>query len=412
MSSAKVRILSVLTNLIIGGDESRLLNFSRALDRSRFEHTVLSLTPPDHQGISPFGLMKPHFDRYGIPVEDLGEEPRSHRKLTHRGLSLLWGDARSFSRLVRRLAQYLRDHKIDIVDARQNHATLVGLIAGRLAGVGAVVTTSYGPDEFWSSPARYAVAQLVFSQVDATISDSIYGIEALQRWLGHHPRRAVVIANGIFPLTPEKTRMEVRHFFDLPADPNVRVFGQVSRLVPYKGHRVLLRAARQVLKDQPASAFLLCGYASHPEYLEVLRQDATRLGIGDRVRIAGYPGPIADVWGTIDVHVHASLRDSSPIAVHESMALGLPAVVTDVGGIRELVEDGKTALVVPPSDSQALANALLRILREPDLAKSLGQSALQRFCEHFQAITMARALENLFSTLVAEGHRDDMRRAA
>ena len=143
----------------------------------------------------------------------------------------------------------------------------------------------------------------------------------------------------------------------------------MSRLVPYKGHGVLLNAARQVLEKEPETAFLLCGYACPPQYLEQLRRQADELGIADRVRIGGYPGPIADVWGAIDVHVHASLLDSSPIAIHESMALGLPAVVTDVGGIRELVQNSQTALVVPPGDVAALVDAILRVLRSPHFGK-------------------------------------------
>ena len=400
MARPKIRILSLVTNLVMGGDENRLLNFSRALDRSRFEHTVLSLTPPDHKVLSELGLMKPHFDRYHIPLEHLEEEPRSHRRQKQRGLSLVWGDVQSFSRVLRRLVRYLRQHEIDIVDARPNHATPIGLLAGRLAGIPAVVSTSYGLDEFWWSPTRFALAQVIFPQLDANISDSLYGIKELQRRLLLPLRRAVVVPNGIFPPTIERGRSEIRRFFDLPEDPGIQVFGQVSRLVPYKGHRVLLDAARQVLEQEPSTAFLLCGYPQPPQYLADLQHHAARLGIANRVRIKGYPGPIGDVWSAIDIHVHASLHDSSPIAIHESMALGLPAVVTDVGGVRELVQDGETALVVPPGDAQALAEALLRVMRDPALARSLGEQARLRFSDHFQAGIMTHALEDLFSTLV------------
>jgi glycosyltransferase involved in cell wall biosynthesis len=209
----------------------------------------------------------------------------------------------------------------------------------------------------------------------------------------------VVIPNGIFPPAAERERAEVRRFFDLPDHPGVRVVGQISRLVPYKGHRVLLDAARHVLDREPNTAFLLCGHANPPQYVEELQQQARELGIADRVRIGGYPGPIGDVWRAVDIHVHASLLDSSPIAIHESMALGLPAVVTNVGGIPELVRDGETALVVPPAEDRSLAEALLRILGDPALGRSLGGLAKQRFCEHYQAPCMTRALEDLFSTL-------------
>src|SRR5208283_2840140 len=172
------------------------------------------------------------------------------RRRRQHGVSALWGDARSFSRVVRRLSRYPRDHEIDIVDAHPNHATPFGLIAGRMAGVAAVVSTQYG-DNLGQSSLRYAIEQATLSQVDAIISDSRFAIDKIQRWLLRRHKRAVVIPNGIFPATVERGRVETRRFFDLPQDPNVRVLGQVSRLIPYKGHAVLLNAARQVLEKEP-----------------------------------------------------------------------------------------------------------------------------------------------------------------
>ena len=401
MAHSRIRVLSVVTNLKMGGDESRLLTFSRAVDRSRFDHSVLVLTPPDDDEIARFGLLKPHFDRYQISVEHLGEMPRSRRRQKQHGLSLLWGDMQSAFRVVRHLTRYIREHQIDVVDARPNYATLFGLLAGRLARVSAVVTTSYGPDEMWTGPLRYLIGQTMFGLVDAIISDSTFAIQQLERWILRKNRRTIVIPNGIFPPLSEKSRAEVRQFFGFPDDPQLRIVGQVSRLVPYKGVHNLLLSAREVLAQEPATAFLLCGYADPPEYLQELRELAMQLGIADRVRIGGYPGLIGDVWGAIDVHAHASLRDSSPIALHESMAAGLPAVVTRVGGIPDLVEEGETALVVSPGDPQALAKALLSVLRDPLLARRLGQNAQKRFNDSFRAPTMARRLENLFSTLVS-----------
>ena len=397
MTSSKVRVLSLLTNLTMGGSASRVLSFSRALDRNRFTHTVLTLTPPEDQEISQYGSMKPHFDRYQIPLEHLGEEPRSRRRRRQHGVSMLWGDAQSFARVLRRLSRYMSEHEVDIVDAHPNYATLFGLLAGRMAGVAAVVSTQYS-DDLGHSPLRYAIQQATLSQVDVIVSDSRFAIDKIQRWLLRPHKQAVVIPNGIFPPTLERGRAETRRFFDLPEDPNVRILGQVSRLVPYKGHRV-------VLEKEPATAFLLCGYAHPPQYLEQLRRHTDELGIADRVRIGGYPGSIADVWGAIDVHIHASLLDSSPIAIHESMALGLPAVVTGVGGIRELVQDSRTALVVPPGDLPALVDAMLRVLRNPNLARSLGSHAQERFNSHFQAAVMTRNLEDLFCDLVKKSGR-------
>jgi glycosyltransferase involved in cell wall biosynthesis len=188
----------------------------------------------------------------------------------------------------------------------------------------------------------------------------------------------------------------------LPQDPRVRVIGQISRIIPSKGQGRLLTAARSVLAKEPETAFLICGYPQDPAYQAWLEREAVTLGIADRVRIIRYPGPIGDVWAAIDIHVHASLADSSPMAIAEGMALAKPAVVTRVGGIPELVEHGRTGLVVPAGDSEALAGALLRLLREPETARRLGTAAHERYRLRHRPESMARSLEEIFSR-VAQG---------
>lgn len=103
----------------------------------------------------------------------------------------------------------------------------------------------------------------------------------------------------------------------------------------------------------------------------------------------------------VDIHAHASLFDSLPISIAEGMSLGKPAVVTSAGGIPEIVQDGETGLVVLPGDADALANGLLRMLREPELAGRLGEGARRRYEALYQPGTMVRALQEYFSELAS-----------
>jgi glycosyltransferase involved in cell wall biosynthesis len=89
-----------------------------------------------------------------------------------------------------------------------------------------------------------------------------------------------------------------------------------------------------------------------------------------------------------------------PSAIIEGMSLGKPAVVTSVGGIPEIVENDKTGRLVPPGDSKALSTALLRLLREPERAKRLGEEAKKRYEELYRPETITRRLENLFADLI------------
>src|SRR6185369_5541368 len=108
-----------------------------------------------------------------------------------------------------------------------------------------------------------------------------------------------------------------------------------------------------VLAQRPDAFFLICGFPREPGYDDELRRTAASLGIAERVRITSYMGPVADVWAAIDLHVHASLFDSSPLAILEAMSLRKTSVVTSVGGIPELVAHEVTGLVVPPGDPAA-----------------------------------------------------------
>lgn len=193
----------------------------------------------------------------------------------------------------------------------------------------------------------------------------------------------------------------IRRMLGRPQDLRVRIVGQVAALVPYKGQMVLLEAARTVIKQEPDTWFLFVGYVRDDlSYRDRLQQRASELGIQDRVTIISYSGHIGDVWKAIDIHVHASLLDSLPNAIMEGMALAKPAVVTNIGGIVEMVEPERTALLVPPNDPAALSRAILRLLRDPELAERLSRAARQRYEVRYQPEVMARRLEECFSEIV------------
>ena len=171
----------------------------------------------------------------------------------------------------------------------------------------------------------------------------------------------------------------------------------------------LLLAARVVLQTQPQVAFLVCGVTRDPAYNDSLRRKAAELGIADKVVITSYIGDIADVWKVADINVHASLMDSSPISIHESMALGLPGVFTDTGGVPDLVEPGETALLVPVGDVQALAHGIETLLTDRALAERLGRGARRRYETYHRPEIMATAITDLFEEVAAahqvEGYR-------
>jgi glycosyltransferase involved in cell wall biosynthesis len=179
----------------------------------------------------------------------------------------------------------------------------------------------------------------------------------------------------------------------------------VSSLVSYKGHLVLLNAAKRVLERHPECFFLMVGYERSEEgYRELLLRRAASLGIADQVRVEGYPGPIGDVWNIIDIHVHASQLDSLPNALLEAMSLGKPSVITSVGGIPEVVNHKVNGFLAASNDSEQLAEGLLLFMSDPSLRAAIGHEAQSTYVKHFGPQVMTRRLEKEIEDLVLAAH--------
>lgn len=336
----------------------------------------------------------------GIPVVQL-EGPRP--LFLNRGLSSRLSSMAAALPMLRRLKDLVAREQVDVIDARMGTAIVIGALVGRMQRI-PVVATDYGPGAVIGLVRRMA-AQVSIPTVDAFVSDSQKRLDETREWLLRPPSRMRVIQNGIFEPSSGKSRSEMRAALGLPADGNVRIVVQVSRLEPRKGIVELLFAAQSVLRKQPHTAFLICGITRDQAYNDALRRQAHELGIGDKVVITSYMGDIADVWKVADITAHASLLDSSPISIHESMALGLPGVFTDTGGVPELVEPGETALLVPAGDVPALAQGIETLLADRQLAERLGRGARRRYETYHRPETMASAIADLFEEVAASRPR-------
>jgi glycosyltransferase involved in cell wall biosynthesis len=393
-----MRILSFTSDLHFGGTATRLLGLGRSIDRNRFDYAVVTLKGPDPSLNPLYGSMHAQFVEAGIEVIHLdGAYSGTNTSHVRRHQAVRAGMVLSSS--VQKLNRIIRDRGIDLVDNHLVVANLIGVLAGKTARARTVVTL-YAAQR-WKPFLLRLSEQFVLGVADAVVTDSQARCADLRRWMIRSHPRLTVIPNPIFQPSSLKVSSEMRRLLGLPEDPNVRVIGQVSRLIPIKGHKVLLAAARLVLDQEPDTAFLLVGYdEAAGSYKRCLEQEADNLGIANRVRIVSYPGYIGDVWKVIDIHAHASLVDSLPSTLIEGMSLGKPAVVTSVGGIPEVVENDKTGLLVPPGDPKALSTALLRLLREPETARRLGEDAKKRYEELFRPEIVTRKLENLFEDLI------------
>ncbi len=191
-----------------------------------------------------------------------------------------------------------------------------------------------------------------------------------------HPAKWRVIPVGI-DLAPfakaSKDKAVARRSFGLPARSSVVAI--VGRLIPIKDHQTLLQA----LAGLPDVQLLVAGDGELRTSLERLAAD---LGLASRVRFLGWADDIASVYAAADVTVLSSLREGTPVALIESLATSRPVVATDVGGVRSVVEDGRTGLLVPPGDADALSRAIGDLLSDSGRRAAMGKrgsTAMSKF---------------------------------
>jgi len=158
------------------------------------------------------------------------------------------------------------------------------------------------------------------------------------------------------------------------------VLGVVGRLVPIKGHTTLFHAAALLAAQGARFRLVVAGDGPERGALEAL---AARLGLGDRIRFVGFVRNRAALYRNLDLLVLPSESEGVPVALLEGMAAGVPVVATTVGGIPEVVESGRTGLLVAPSDPVALAGALLALVDSPATLREMGRRAAEGARERF-----------------------------
>lgn len=193
-----------------------------------------------------------------------------------------------------------------------------------------------------------------------------------------------VIPNGVdtafFKPSPEK-------------DPDL--ISWVGRFVPEKGLTYLLEAMQKVVKEHPSARLVMCGDGiARTECMHL----TARLGLVDRV---SFPGrldrtELAELLARTTVFAFPSLSEGLPRSVLEAMASGVPVVASDIPGIGEVITDGNDGLLVSPRDSDSLAAAILRVLRDSDLVKQLGENARRTAVQRFSMSGSVRMQESLY----------------
>jgi len=177
------------------------------------------------------------------------------------------------------------------------------------------------------------------------------------------------------------------------------ILGTAGRLVELKGIEYLLIAATALRREFPTLRVEIAGSGPQRSKLE---HTVAQLGLGGHVEFLGWVHDLSSVLPRWDIFVMPSLEEGFPIAALDAMAAGLPVVATPVGGVPELIEDGKTGWLVPSRDTEALASRLRFLLCNPELRMSVGAAAHAHVRDHFNAALMTENFARLYDELLGE----------
>jgi glycosyltransferase involved in cell wall biosynthesis len=185
----------------------------------------------------------------------------------------------------------------------------------------------------------------------------------------------------------------------LDGDTSAPVIGTAAVLEERKGHRFLLQAAAELKRQGHRLSYRIAGDGSQKGELEAL---ARRLGLQEEVVFLGFVSDVPAFLASLDIFVLPSLFEGLGVAALEAMAAARPVVASGVGGLRELVADGETGLLVPAGDAAALARAIARLVSERERARKMGANGRSRVEKYFTMEQMAKKNEGYYYELLEQ----------
>jgi len=325
----------------------------------------------------------------GVPVWNMGHSGSSCRMKLHR---------RALRQAVRRLHDLLVQEQPDVVMGLGYYPDSVVFLPDHRWRV---ILGLYGEPPWWGR--RWHLRMIAHTL-------------ALRRRARRWDFRFIAISNSVrhaavdmYAVPEQRIRsiysgLDTEHFAPMAPEPAGSTetgrftILQVGNLYVHKGHATSLRALARIRRTCPGARLLLAGQGSAQADLEQLRDE---LGLGSAVEFLGWCGDVRALLRQADVYWMPSLREGFGLACVEAMACGVPPVVSGVGGLPEVVEDGVSGFVVPPHGDERLAEATLKLLTDRDLATRMGQAARQRAEEKFSHRVMVDAYMAAFTDLVA-----------
>ena len=378
MSAPRLRVTYLIDKLHRAGAQAHLGVLVPSLDREGFEAEVVCLLAG--------GPVADEIRDRGVGVEVLG-------------LGRLYAPRAIAGAL--RLARRLRARRVDVLHTYLVSANIFGTLAGRLAGVGAVVTSRRDTGFSRNRRLRLVEEWLVNPLADRVVANAPAVAEEARRERGLAREKVVVIPNGVDleRFDPARhPRAEARAWagreWGLAGDETV--VGAIGSLTPVKGHADLLEGAARVVARRPRTRFVVVGEGPLRPALE---GQARRLGLRERVVFAGVRGDVARLLASFDLVALPSHTEGLSNVLLESMAMARPVVATAVGGNPDVLRDGESGRLVPARDPEALAAGVLGLIEDEEAAQAMGREARRDVELRFSKQRMVEAYQALYRGL-------------
>ncbi|MGA3170979.1 MAG: glycosyltransferase family 4 protein [Chthoniobacteraceae bacterium] len=307
------------------------------------------------------------------------------------------------------LRRELRAGKLNVIHAHNGRTALSAALAVRLAGRGSYVLTQHflTPCRAGRRGLKAALSSAMHRWISRGAGHVIAISEASRRGIeerGESKKNVTTVPNGISEADPGKLSSPAAVRAGPGIDPNCPLIVCAARLEEEKDVRTLIAAMPAVLASSPQAVCVIAGEGSERE---ALAGQIRALGLGESVRLAGFCKDALSLINAADVFVLPSIAEPFGLVLVEAMSLGRPVIATRAGGPREIVEDGVTGLLVPPSDPVSLAGAISRLIRDEPLRTGMGARGRERFLQNYTLERMAASVLETYRKALTQGHSAD-----
>ena len=303
------------------------------------------------------------------------------------------------------LYRWLREHPTDVLHGHFNPVALLALSAAAAAKVPVRISSlhaGFSPSEMSGLRIRNRITTRARTLLGVKVVAISHAIRDQFVDIGLKPNDVVVSYLGIEPPPPSDARERTRKEFDIADD--APVIACVAFHDPIKGVDVLLRALVLVLREIPDARLLQVGGSLVPAQTAELHALSRKLGLSDAVVWAGQRNDVRQIIQAADVYCQPSRSEGLALAVLEAASAGLPSVASRVGGIVESVSDGRTGILVPPESPEALAAALVDLLRDPERRAKMGEVGRIRTASEFDLGRQTSDLLTIYEALAGNQH--------